>query len=66
MKKYWIVFNRKKIQFPLVFISQYYFKESKFIRLNATRLTNNNCKINYFIMKIPKKLTSTNNIRNFF
>ena len=36
--------RRKKLNIPLVFISQLYFKVPKFIRLNSRR---------YFIMKIP-------------
>ena len=39
-------FRRKKTQYLLVIISQFYFKVPKTVRLNATH---------YFIMKIPNK-----------
>ena len=46
----------KKLSISLVFISQYYFKETKTTRLNATP---------HFIMKTPKKRTLTNSIESF-
>ena len=47
-----LILRRRKLNLPLVYIIQSYFKVPKTIRLNATH---------YFILKIPKKI-STNNI----
>ena len=44
-----IEINHRNLDMLLVFISQYYFKVPKDIRLNTTH---------YFIMKIPNKKTS--------
>ena len=48
--------RESKLSISLVFISQYYFKETKTTRLNATP---------HFIMKTPKKRTLTNSIESF-
>ena len=41
-----LIFSRRKLNISLVLISQFYFKVSKTIRLNAAH---------YFIMKMPNK-----------
>ena len=46
----------RKLNISIVFITQFYFKVPKDVRLNSTH---------FFILKIPNKRTSTNCVKSF-